>query len=54
MEFVKTKDTLNIRIRDRIRPGERLFGNIDVDSIYKYLDILNIPNTVLLETGKFV
>ena len=30
------------------------FGNIDVDSIYKYLDILNVPDTVLLETGKFV
>ena len=30
------------------------FGNIDVDSIYKYLDIPNVENTISLETGKFV
>ena len=30
------------------------FGNIDVDSIYKYLDIPKVENTVSLETGKFI
>ena len=30
------------------------YGNIDVDSIYKYLDILQIPQVIKLETGKFL
>ena len=30
------------------------FGNIDVDSIYKYLDIPKVENTVSFETGKFI
>ena len=30
------------------------FGNIDVDSIYKYLDIPKVPQIFDLETGKFV
>ena len=29
------------------------FGNIDVESIYKYLNILKIPDIFSLETGKF-
>ena len=30
------------------------FGNIDVKSIYKYLNIPDIPQTFTLETGKFI
>jgi len=30
------------------------FGNIDIDSIYKYLNIPKINQIVALETGKFV
>ena len=30
------------------------YGNIDVDSIYKYLDIPNVLDTISLETGKFM
>ena len=30
------------------------FGNIDVKSIYKYLNILEIPQLFSLETGKFI
>ena len=30
------------------------FGNIDVKSIYKYLNILEIPQLFTLETGKFI
>ena len=30
------------------------FGNIDVDSIYKYLDIPKIHDTIMIETGKFI
>ena len=30
------------------------FGNIDVTSIYKYLNILEIPQLFKLETGKFI
>ena len=30
------------------------FGNIDVDSIFKYLDIPNVMDTIEIETGKFI
>ena len=30
------------------------YGNIDVESIYKYLNILEIPDVFKLETGKFI
>ena len=30
------------------------FGNIDVDSIFKYLDVPNVMNTLDLETGKLM
>ena len=30
------------------------FGNIDVDAIYKYLDVPRIQDIISLETGKFI
>ena len=30
------------------------FGNIDVDEIYKYLDIPRVQDTISIETGKFI
>jgi len=30
------------------------FGTIDVNSIFKYLDIPNVLDTISLETGKFI
>ena len=30
------------------------FGNIDVKSIFKYLDIPNVHDTIAMETGKFM
>ena len=30
------------------------FGNIDVDEIYKYLDIPRVQETISIETGKFI
>ena len=30
------------------------FGNIDVDSIYKYLDVPKVSDIISIETGKFI